>query len=326
MARTLTKTVPERAAAAPAEAAGPAARRGRRGWRGWRDAGARLTMVAPALVLYVGLLVVPVGYAVYYSFTDYNGFPQQIPEFIGWENYQRVFQSADITDSMVVTGTIALVGAILVNAAALGLALLLQRTGGFTTFGRVVMFYPHVLSALVVGFLWQAILGPQGVVNTMLEKAGRSSMPFLSDPTWALWTLIFVISWSLFGVQLVLYLAGLQTVPADLVEAARIDGAGRWQTFRAVTWPALAPTFSVALITSGISLLKTYDVVVSLTGGGPAGSTQTLAYSILAVSFPGRQIGLASAEAVVLIIAAAILAFTVLALRRRAEEGAESIG
>ncbi|RKN44085.1 carbohydrate ABC transporter permease [Streptomyces hoynatensis] len=294
--------------------------------RVWREATVRAGMVVPALVLYVGLLVVPVGYAVYYSFTDYNGFPNQVPEFIGWDNYKRVFQSSDITDSMVVTGTVALAGAVLVNLAALGLALLLQQTNRFNTFGRVVMFYPHVLSALVVGFLWQAMLGPQGVVNTMMDKVGHSSLPFLSNPTWALWSMIFVIAWSLFGVQLVLYLAGLQTIPADLIEAARIDGAGRWQTFRAVTWPALAPTVTVAIITSGISLLKTYDVVVSLTGGGPAGSTQTLAYSILAVSFPGRKIGLASAEAVVLIIAAAVLAFTVLALRRRAEEGAESIG
>jgi multiple sugar transport system permease protein/raffinose/stachyose/melibiose transport system permease protein len=213
-----------------------------------------------------------------------------------------------------------------VNLAALGLALLLQRTNRFNTFGRVVMFYPHVLSALVVGFLWQAILGPQGVVNTMLEKVGTDALPFLSDPDWALWSMILVIVWSLFGVQLILYLAGLQAVPADLLEAARIDGAGRWRTFRAVTWPSLASTVTVAIITSGISLLKTYDVVVSLTGGGPAGSTKTLAYSILAVSFPQRNIGVASAQAVLLILAAAVLALTVLVLRRRAEDDAESIG
>lgn len=237
-----------------------------------------------------------------------------------------MFGSDDITGTMVVTAVVAVVGAVAVNLAALGLALLLQRTNRFNTFGRVVMFYPHVLSALVVGFLWQAILGPQGVVNTMLEKAGTDSLPFLSDPDWALWSMILVIVWSLFGVQLILYLAGLQAVPADLLEAARIDGASRWQTFRAVTWPSLASTVTVAVITSGISLLKTYDVVVSLTGGGPAGSTKTLAYSILAVSFPQRDIGVASAQAVLLIVAAAVLAITVLVLRRRAEDDAESIG
>ncbi|WP_329391164.1 carbohydrate ABC transporter permease [Streptomyces sp. NBC_01716] len=294
--------------------------------RRWRDAGAAVSMVVPAVLIYAALLVVPVVYAVYYSFTEYNGFPSRVPEFVGLENYRHIFDSDDMTRTMVVTAVVAVVGAIVVNLAALGLALLLQRTNRFNTFGRVVMFYPHVLSALVVGFLWQAILGPQGVVNTMLEKVGTDSLPFLSDPDWALWSMITVIAWSLFGVQLILYLAGLQAVSADLLEAARLDGAGRWQTFRAVTWPSLASTVTVAVLTSGISLLKTYDVVVSLTGGGPAGSTKTLAYSILAVSFPQRDIGLASAQAVLLILAAAVLSLTVLVLRRRAEDDAESIG
>ncbi|MBK1783838.1 carbohydrate ABC transporter permease [Prauserella cavernicola] len=283
-------------------------------------------MVVPAVLVYVALLVVPVGYAFYYSFTEYNGFPTRVPEFIGLENYQTVFSSDDMTGTMVTTGVIAVIGALVVNLAALGLALLLQKPNRFNTFGRVVMFYPHVLSALVVGFLWQAILGPQGVVNTMLEKVGSDSLPFLSDPNWALWSMIFVIAWALFGVQLILYLAGLQAVSTDLLEAARIDGASRWQTFRSVTWPSLAPTVTAAIITSGISLLKTYDVVVSLTGGGPAGSTKTLAYQILAVSFPERDIGVASAQAVLLILAAAVLAITVLVIRRRAENDAESIG
>ncbi|MFG2589702.1 carbohydrate ABC transporter permease [Streptomyces sp. NPDC048438] len=294
--------------------------------RGLRNAAAAVSMVVPAVLLYAALLVVPVIYAIYYSFTEYNGFPSRVPEFIGLENYRRVFGSDDMTGTMVITAVVAVVGAIAVNLAALGLALLLQRTNRFNTFGRVVMFYPHVLSALVVGFLWQAILGPQGVVNTMLEKVGTDALPFLSDPDWALWSMIVVIVWSLFGVQLILYLAGLQTVSADLLEAARLDGASRWQTFKAVTWPSLASTTTVAVITSGISLLKTYDVVVSLTGGGPAGSTKTLAYSILAVSFPQRDIGLASAQAVLLILAAAVLSLTVLFLRRRAEDDAESIG
>jgi multiple sugar transport system permease protein/raffinose/stachyose/melibiose transport system permease protein len=280
-------------------------------------------MVLPALVVFVGLLVVPVGYAVYYSFTDYNGFPTQTPEIVGFDNYVRLFESADVRGSMVVTAIVAVAGSMVINAAALGLGLLLWRTTRFTAFARVVMFYPHVLSLIVVGFLWSAILGPQGAVNSLLENLGGSPLPFLSDETWALATLILVIAWAQFGVQLLIYLAGLQAVPAELLEASRMDGANRWQTFRHVTWPALAPSVTVALITSMISLLKTYDVVVSLTGGGPAGSTKTFAYQILAVEFPKRQVGLASAEAVVLILVAAILAFGVLALRRRHDQGVQ---
>ncbi len=302
---------------------GRGARRGAGGARrDGRSLAVELSMVVPALAVFVGLLVVPVGYAVYYSLTDYNGFPNQTPSFVGLDNYLAIFASSDVTGTMVVTGVVAVVGSLLVNAAALGIALLLKETTGFTAFARAVMFYPHVLSLIVVGFLWSAILGPQGAVNALLESVGSSPLPFLTDETWALGTLIAVIAWAQFGVQLLLYLAGLQTVSADLIEAARIDGATRGQVFRNVTWPALAPTVTVALVTSMISLLKTYDVVVSLTGGGPAGSTKTFAYQILAVSFPNRQVGVASAQAVVLILVAAVLAFAVLALRRRSDEAA----
>lgn len=299
----------------------PPRRRGRRG----RPRGSllvELSMVVPALAVFVALLVVPVGYAVYYSFTDYNGFPSQTPASVGFDNYVELFHRSDVTGAMVVTAVVAVVGSMLVNALALGLALLLWRTTRFTAFARVVMFYPHVLSLIVVGFLWAAILGPQGAVNSLLDSLGQSPLPFLSDEHWALGTLVCVIAWAQFGVQLLIYLAGLQAVSEELIEAARIDGAGRWHTFRHVTWPALAPSVTVALVTSMISLLKTYDVVVSLTGGGPAGSTKTFAYQILAVEFPKRQVGMASAEAVVLILVAAVLAFAVIALRRRSDEAA----
>jgi multiple sugar transport system permease protein/raffinose/stachyose/melibiose transport system permease protein len=285
-------------------------------------------MTLPAAAVYTGLTVVPVGYAVYYSFTQYNGIPSQAPTWVGWENYARIIADpiGDLQSAVWVTSVIAVVGAFLVNGAALGLALLLRRTTALNTFARAVMFYPHVLSALIVGFLWQAILGPQGAVNNLMENAGRSSLPFLSDPDWALVTLIGVIVWAQFGVQLVLYLAGLQAVSPELQEAARLDGANAGQVFRHVTWPALAPTVTVTIVTSILSLLKVYDVVLGLTNGGPGDATQTWAYEILAVSFANNKVGLACAQAVLLVVVAGILSFTIIALRRRAEEGAEAVG
>ena len=285
-------------------------------------------MTLPAAAVYTGLTVVPVGYAVYYSFTRYNGIPSQAPTWVGWENYARIIADpiGDLRPAAWVTLVIAVVGAFLVNGAALGLALLLRRTTPFNTFARAVMFYPHVLSALIVGFLWQAILGPQGAVNNLLENAGRSTWPFLSDPDWALVTLIGVIVWAQFGVQLVLYLAGLQAVSPELQEAARLDGANGPQVFRHVTWPALAPTVTVTIVTSILSLLKVYDVVLGLTNGGHGDVTQTWAYEILAVSFANNKVGLACAQAVLLVVVAGILSFTIIALRRRAEEGAEAVG
>jgi len=296
----------------------------------WRRIGEQAlngAFTLPALIIYVGLMVIPVGYAVYYSFTEYNGIPSQSPEWVGLDNYTRIFAdpASEMHSSLLVTAAIAIIGSLVVNAVALALALLLQKKSRFNTVGRVVMFYPHVLSALIVGFLWQALLGPHGAINGLIEASVGSTIPFLSDPNVALWTLIGVIIWAQFGVQLVLYIAGLQTVSAELQEAARIDGATRVQVFRHVTWPALAPTFTIALVTSLLSLLKAYDVVLGLTNGGPGDATQTWAYEILAVSFANNRVGLACAQAVLLIVVAAILSFSIMALRRRADAGAEAI-
>ncbi|MBP6683938.1 MAG: sugar ABC transporter permease [Leucobacter sp.] len=287
-----------------------------------------IALTLPALVVYILLMVVPVGFAVYYSFTKYNGIPTQSPTWVGLDNYTRIFQDPanEMHSSILVTVTIAVVGSLLVNVAALGLALMLQKRSKFNSFGRAVMFYPHILSALIVGFLWQAILGPQGAINALMERWTGSTLPFLSDPTWALNTLIGVIVWAQFGVQLILYIAGLQAVSVEMQEAARIDGANRWQVFRHVTWPSLAPTVTVTIITSILSLLKVYDVVLGLTNGGPGDATQTWAYEILAVSFANNRVGLASAQAVLLIIAAGILSFSIIAMRRKSEEGAEAVG
>ncbi len=287
-------------------------------------------MVTPAAAIYVLMLVVPAGFAVYYSFTKWNGMTspnQPGPAWVGLANYKLLFTSEAMRETLLTTGLIAGVGALLVNVAALGLAVLLQRNTRMNVFGRVVAFYPHVLAVLVVGYLWQALLGPQGAVNNVISKLGAAPLPFLSDPRWALWTMIFVIIWGLLGVQMVLYLAGLQAIPSELLEAARIDGANRWQVFRSVTWPGLAPSATVAMITSLITLLKTYDIVVSFTGGGPGGATRTLAYNVLFTEFTeNRRVGQACAQAVLLMVVAAALSFTVMRLRRRAEEGAESVG
>lgn len=293
----------------------------------WRDAVGTAVLTVPSVAVYVGLMVVPVGFAVYYSFTDYNGIPSQSPEWIGTANYHQIFQDpiGAMGGAVWVTAAVAVFGAFVVNVVALGLALLLKRTTRFNTFARAVMFYPHVLSALIVGFLWQAILGPQGAVNNLLANVGHPGLPFLSDPDWALVTMIGVIVWGQFGVQLVLYLAGLQAVSAELQEAARIDGANVPQVFRHVTWPALAPTVTITIVTAMLTLLKTYDVVLGLTNGGPGDATQTWAYEILAVSFANNEIGLASAQAVLLILVAALLSFTIITLRRRAEAGAEAL-
>ncbi|MEU2428433.1 MULTISPECIES: carbohydrate ABC transporter permease [unclassified Streptomyces] len=279
---------------------------------------ATAVMVVPATALYVLMLAVPVGLAVYLSLTDWDGFSAS-PAFVGTANYADLLGDAGLQRAATVTLLVAGVGTAGLNVLGLGFALLLNRPSRLNSFFRMVMFYPHVLSALVVGFLWSAILGTTGAVNSLVTSRGGEVLPFLSDPDWALATMIAVVVWAAFGVNVVLYLAGLQAVPHSLIEAARIDGATRWQVFRHVTLPALGPSVTINVVLSLVTLLKTYDLVVSLTAGGPAGQTQTVAYLILWNSFHDGRLGFGSAQAVVLMLVTAVLALAVTRLRRRAE-------
>ncbi len=280
-------------------------------------------MVGPALALFVVMLVIPVGLSVYLSLTDWNGYSAN-PAVVGLRNYLDLVRSDEAIRAGWVTLLIAAVGTVLLSVLGLGFALLVNGASRLNSLFRVVLFYPHVLSALVVGFLWSAVLGTSGVANGWLTSKGADVFPFLSNPNWALASLIGVLVWAGFGVNVVLYLAGLQTVPKELVEAARIDGASTRQTFRNVTLPALAPVVTVNLVLSLVTLLKTYDLVVSLTGGGPAGSTQTAAYLILWDSFHNNALGFGSAQSVVLMIVTAGLALTVARLRSRADQGVQA--
>jgi raffinose/stachyose/melibiose transport system permease protein len=291
------------------------ARRGR--GRG-REALVTAVMTAPAVIVYTVMLVLPIGVAGYLSLTNWDGYSAR-PDLVGLSNYARVFSDPEAVRAAVVTLAIAAAGTLLLNLLGLGLALLVNSASRLNSFLRLVFFYPHVISVLAIGFLWGAILGANGAVNSFLTSGGHSPIPFLSDPNWAVASLIGVLVWAGFGVNLVLYLAGLQTVSSDLLEAARIDGAGRVQVFRHVTLPALAPVVTLNIVLCLITLLKTYDLVVSLTGGGPAGTTQTAAYLILWDAFHTNQLGYGAAEAILLMAVTAALALVVMKARRRSE-------
>jgi raffinose/stachyose/melibiose transport system permease protein len=283
----------------------------------------KVAMLTPATVLVGMFMLVPIVLAGYLSFTDWDGLSPN-PSRIGWANYQHLFADADVRHAAVVTLVITAVGTITCNAAGLGLAMLLNRPGKLNNILRAVVFYPYVVGSIIVGFLWSAILGADGAVASALTSAHHSALPFLSDPTWAIGSITFVVVWSQFGVNVVLYLAGLQTIPASLLEAARMDGAGRWQTFRAVTWPVLAPSVTVNLVLVLVGLLRVYEIVLALTNGGPAGRTSTFAFLILSNSFKADKLGYGAAQAITLMVVIGVLALGLTALRRRAESAVTS--
>lgn len=304
------------AAPAAPKAAGPrpssARARARR-----RETAADIAMMAPPLLLVACLIVVPIGIAVYLSFTDWNGFTSP-PHMVGFRNYTRLTHDPAVRHAAFVTLLITVVGTIACNVLGLGVALLLNRNTRINAFLRVLVFYPYVVGAVILGFLWSSILGTNGAVNSVL--GAKHSLPFLSDPKWAIATVICVIVWSSFGVNVVLYLAGLQTVPDSVIEAAKIDGASPWQTFWRVKLPMLAPTVTVNVVLVVIGLLRVYELILALTAGGPAGETQSFVYNILTSSFDNTQLGYGAAQSVVLMIVIVVVTVVITASRRRSEQ------
>lgn len=276
-------------------------------------------MAAPAVIVFLAMFIAPMILAFVLSLTDWNGYSVNL-NFIGFENYLHAFQNPRTVNAAIFTFVVAIIGTVLCNAIGLATAVLIAGPGRPNTLVRTVFFYPYIISALIIGFLWSAMLAPQGVVNSLLGQVGIPALPFLTDVTFAKASVILTIVWSHFGFNMILFLAGIKSVPAEYYEAATVDGATRWQQFRSVTLPLLAPVLTVNLVLTLVGLLKTYDIVLALTDGGPAGSTQTIVYQVLKDSFAQANLGFGAAQSVILLIVTAVLGLSVTLARRGAEK------
>jgi len=284
-----------------------------------RSAAPTATMAGPAFALFTILMIVPLIMAICYSFTNWNSLSSTL-QFVGLANYRKVFSGgAGMMRPLVVTGVLSLAGTVVINVVAVTLAMLMNRPGRLYKLYRSAVFYPYVVSAIISGFLWSAILNPQGAAEHLLHGLGLGAAPFLTNGNWAVGCLVLVISWNSIGFSLVLYLAGMQTIPSELIEAGQVDGAGPWRRFHDIIWPLLSSTVTVNIVLVLIGLFQTYALVLALTNGGPDGQTQTVAYQILAIGYANGELGYACAGSVVLMVGTAALAAAVIGYRRRKE-------
>lgn len=272
-----------------------------------------LLFVLPA-ALYVAVFQLgPVLYGLVLSFSSYSPISRDGPSFIGWDNYAAIVNDAEFGQAMLVTGRYVLQVLPITVAIALGLAILSNRTFRGVGLFRTGLYVPHVVSLTAVSMIWLWMYSDVGLVNLVLDALGQPGQRWLTTESGALNAVSAMRIWKALGSNMVLLLAGLQTVPKDLYEAARMDGANAWQQFRAVTLPGIRPMLTYVIVMDIIYLAQGFAEIFVLTQGGPYGTTTTVNYLIYTEAFQYNQMGSASAMAFVLF--AFIAALTIVALR-----------
>ncbi|MGP3968342.1 carbohydrate ABC transporter permease [Streptomyces sp. 6N223] len=280
--------------------------------------------VLPALVFYLYVVVVPSARGIYMSFTDWSAYSTS-RDFVGLDNYRTILDGTS-GDALVRTVVIAAVTMVIQNMAGLLLALVLNTRLRGRNMLRTLIFAPVIVSPLVCGYLFKYIFAPPGIgaANDFLGAVGLDGFQraWLGEPGSALTVVIIVICWQFVGISMVVYLAGLQSVPAEILEAAAIDGAGAMRRFWYVVRPLLAPAITINLMLSLIGGLKVFDQIYATTQGGPAGQTETISTLIYKQFSTLGAYGQSAALAVTLAIGVAVLSLLQFVVLRRQERNA----
>ncbi len=256
-------------------------------------------MLAPAAVLMITFVLIPIALTFALAFTNANLISPEPGKFVGLDNFSRLFQDVTFWHSLRNTVLFAIFVVPLQAGLALGLAVLINVKVKGVNFFRTVYFLPVVTSMVVVSILWTFLYRPDGLINGLLAKIGITGTDWLGNSKTALASILFMSIWQGIGFHMVIWLSGLQTIPGDLYEASALDGASRWQDFRFVTWPGLRQTRTFILVTITISAFSLFTQINVMTQGGPLDATTTVVYQAVRTGFQQQQTGYASAISLV---------------------------
>jgi len=288
----------------------------------WRRTGELTLLLGPATVLFVGFVLAPIVVAVYYSLYRWSGFGP-LSDFVGLHNYSYALHDPVFRKAVGHNMIIVVLSLVVQLPLSIGIALLLNRRLRGRAFLRLVVFAPYVLSEAITAVIWLLMLQPGGFVDQVLHDLGLGGLvhEWLADRGLVLYTLFVVITWKYIGFGVILLLAGLQGIPAELREAAAIDGASAWQITRQITLPLLGPTIRIWIFLSVIGSLQLFDLVWIMTLGGPADASTTMSVYMIDHGFRRYQFGYGSAVAVLLFVICFIFALVYqrFALRRDVE-------
>lgn len=254
-----------------------------------------MLFLSPTLIIFTVFILFPVFFSFYLSFHKWNLFGGETT-FIGFDNYTRMFRNPEFWQVLKNTAVYT-IGTIPINMAlSLWVAFILNKKIIGKKFLRTAFFAPVIISPVAAALIWRWLYDPNfGLINYCIAALGFAPINWLNEPTAAMFALIIVGVWKTFGVNMILFSAGLQGIPESYYEAAELDGAGRWDKFWKITVPLLSPTTFFIMIMSMISSFQVFDIVYVLTSGGPLGSTKVLVFYVYEYAFKFFEMGYSSA-------------------------------
>ena len=277
--------------------------------------------ISPAFIAIAIILIYPLGYSFWLSFHEWTlrGFRKGIP-FVGLQNYIDLFRNPDFVNSLRITASFVLLAVGIEFVLGMGLALLLNHDLRGRNWIRAMILLPMMCTNVVIGLTWRLLLNYEfGLVNYYLSVMGLGPLEWLSKPAMALPAVILVDVWNTTSFVALLLLAGLQALPDEPFEAARIDGASAWQSFVYLTLPLLRQTILVVLLWRMIDTFRIFDVIYLLTAGGPARATETVSIYVYRYGFQSFNLGFASAASYIMILIMLIIAALLARLMGRIE-------
>lgn len=279
-----------------------------------------LSFVLPAFIFYLSFVLVPAFGGFWYSMSDWNGL-NPVYEMVGFSNYREALtEDKYFIKSVLFTLRFVLFMVILQNILALLLALLIESRNRSKAYFRTIFFMPNMISMIIAGFMWMFIF-----TKVLPGIAGEGFLSFLKhswigDPQWSFYAILIVSLWAGVGYLMIIYIAAIQSIPKQLIEAAEIDGAGKLALLGYVKMPMILPAVTICLFLSLNSSFKVFEAVFALTGGGPGRATQVIALNIFEEAFNmSNRYGYASAKAIILFLIVALITFFQLWIMKRKE-------
>jgi N-acetylglucosamine transport system permease protein len=283
-----------------------------------------IPFIFPAILLYGVFVLYPYAQAVYISFTSWRGVSANKP-WVGFDNYKRAWHDERLIEALSRNAQILIVLPLVTITIALTFAALFTQGSNAikgASFYRVVFFFPQVISAVIVGMLWSYVYNPNiGLLNAGLGALGLGGLEraWLGNPTTILWAIVAVLVWSSVGFYMVIYVASMQSIPTSFYEAATLDGANRWRSFKDITFPLIWETIRTTLIYMGIIALDVFVLVQVMTGGGVGSGrrAEVAALYLYNQAFDRSRWGYASAIGVILLLLTLLLSVVLMRLTRR---------